>query len=110
MADHLEVRVANPVANGGFRTSEEVVEHGDFVAEEHQAVNEMRANETGTTGDEDAFALGWSEKPDGGEAGEGGVGDGLDVGVEDRLGLVRIVGPGELGVLDLLLLDILVLA
>lgn len=79
------------------------------MAEEHEAVNEVRADETGTTSDEDAFALGRREKLHGREAGEGGVGDGLDVGMKDGLGLVRIVGSGELRVLDLLLLNVLML-
>jgi hypothetical protein len=39
MADQLEVGVANPMVNGGFRPSEEVVEDSDFMAEQHKSVD-----------------------------------------------------------------------
>ena len=31
VSDHFKVRVADPVADGGFRTSEEVIENGDLM-------------------------------------------------------------------------------
>ena len=95
--------------DGCFGPGEEVVKDGDFVTEDHEAVDEMGADEAGTAGDEDALALGRREEFDGREAGEGGVGDRLAVGMEDGLGLVGSVRAGELRVLDLLLLDVLVL-
>ena len=97
------------MTDGRFGASEEVVEDGDLMAEEHKAVDQVRADETGATGDENALALGRREELDGREAGEGGVGDRLAVGMEDGLGLVGGVRAGELRVLDLLLLDVLVL-
>lgn len=36
---------------GGPGTSEEVVEDGDLVTEEHQSVDQVRPDETGTTSD-----------------------------------------------------------
>jgi len=39
MTDQLEVGVANPMVNGGFRPSEEIVENGDFMAEKHKSVD-----------------------------------------------------------------------
>ena len=97
------------MTDGRFGASKEVVEDGDLMAEEHKAVDQVRADETGTTGDEDTLALGRREELDGREAGEGGVGDRLAVGMEDGLGLVGGVRAGELRVLALLLLDVLVL-
>lgn len=85
VADHLEVGVTDPVGQAGLGTSEEVVDNGDIVAQEHETVDEMGADETSTTGDEDALALGGREKFHGREAGEGGVGDGLRVWVVDGL-------------------------
>lgn len=108
VADHLKVGVTDPVRDRGLGAGEEVIEDSNFMAEEHQAVNQMRPDETGTTGNKNALALRWRKQLDGREAGEGGVGDGVAVGVEDRLGLVRSVVASELGVLSLLLLRILV--
>ena len=57
MADHLEVGVPDPVADGRLGAGEEVVEHCNFVPEEHEAIDEMGADEASTTGDKDALAL-----------------------------------------------------
>lgn len=85
VADHLKVGVTDPVRDRGLGAGEEVIEDSNFMAEEHQAVNQMRPDETGTTGNKNALALRWREQLDGREAGEGSVGDGVAVGVEDRL-------------------------
>ena len=69
MAHHLKVGVADPVTDGRFGASEEVVEYGDLMAEEHEAVDQVRADETGATGDENTLALGRGEELDGREAG-----------------------------------------
>ncbi len=55
------------------------------MTQNHKSVNQVRADETGATGDKNALALRGREKLDGREAGESGIGDGLRVGVEDRL-------------------------
>lgn len=57
MADHLEIRVADPMTDGCFGSSEEIVEDSDFMTEEHQSVDEMGADETGTAGDQDPLAF-----------------------------------------------------
>lgn len=88
MPDQLEVGVANPVADGGLGAGEEVVQYSDFVAEKHQTVNKMRADEPGAASDKDALALGGRDKLDGREAGESGVRDRSSFGVVDGLGLV----------------------
>jgi hypothetical protein len=68
-----------------FGTGEEVVEHGDFVAKEHETIDEMRTNEAGAARDEDALPAGLGKKLDGREAAKGGVGNGLRLGVIDGL-------------------------
>jgi len=73
MADHLEVGVSDPVADGGLGAGEEVVQHGHVVPEEHEPVDEVRAYKPRTTGDEDAFPLRGREQLHGGETGQGGV-------------------------------------
>lgn len=55
--DHLEVRVADPVAYVRTRTSEEIVKYGDFMTQKHEAVDQMRADKTGPTGDKNALAF-----------------------------------------------------
>lgn len=57
VTNEFKVGVTNPMADSGFRTSEKVVEDGHLVAEKHETVDEMRANETCTTGNKDSFAL-----------------------------------------------------
>jgi hypothetical protein len=88
VSDHLEVGVSDPMANGGFRPSEEIVEDGDFVAEKHKSVDEMGSDEPSTARDKNALALRWRKQLDGYEAGEGGVGNGVGIGMENRIGLV----------------------
>ena len=92
------------MADGRLGTSEEVIENGNFMAEDHETVNQMGTDKAGATGDKDALALRRREELDGGEAGEGGVGDGLDVRVVDRLGLVGTVSSCELCVFHILFL------
>lgn len=99
MSDQLKVGVTDPVIDGGFGSREEVVQHGDFVPEEHQTVNEMRSDESCASGNKDAFARCWREKFDRGETRKGGVGDRLGLGVVDRLRLIRRVALNEPGVL-----------
>ena len=55
------------------------------MAQDHETVHEMRTDEAGATGDKDALALGRGKELDGRETREGGVRDGLGVGMEDRL-------------------------
>ena len=64
MSDHLEVGVTDPVGNlisarfevvqltthGGPGSGEEVVDDGDLVSEEHQSVDQVRSNESSSTG------------------------------------------------------------
>lgn len=88
VSDHLKVGVTDPVADGGLGAGEEVVEDGDFVAQEHESIDQVGADETSSAGDEDALPIGMGEEFDGREAGKGGVGDGVVVGVEDGLGLI----------------------
>ena len=108
VADHLEVGVADPMTDRGLRTGEKVVQDGNFMAKEHETVDEVGADKAGATGDKDALALRWREEPHRREAGEGGVGDGLGVRMENRLGLVRAIGTCELSMLSLLRLLALV--
>lgn len=68
------------------------------MAENHQPVDKVGAYEASTTCDEDTFALCWGEKLYRGEAGEGGVRDGLCVGMIDGFGLVRPEAANEPGV------------
>jgi len=55
------------------------------MTEKHETVDEVRADKAGATRDEDALAARLGEELDGGETTEGGVGDGLRLGVIDRL-------------------------
>ncbi len=102
VTNHLKVGVTNPVADGGFRSSEEIVEDGDFMTQEHQTVYEMRANEAGASSNEDALAVGWSKESNGSETSEGRVRDGVGIRMINRLGLILSVPLGKLGVLGLL--------
>jgi hypothetical protein len=85
VANQFKVGVADPVRDARFGAGEEVVEDGDLVAEEHESVDEMRADKACAARDEDALPAGLRKKLDGGETAEGGVGDGLRLGVIDRL-------------------------
>lgn len=57
MSHHLEVRVTNPVTDGGLGSSEKVVDDGDLMAEEHETVNEMGTNKSSTASNKDPLAL-----------------------------------------------------
>lgn len=65
--------MANPVTDSSLGTGEKVVKDSDFMAQEHQAVNEVGAYEASATSDKDALALGRRHKPDRREARKGGV-------------------------------------
>lgn len=96
--------MTNPVADGSFRASEEVVQDGNFVTEEHEAINEMRAHEACATRDKDALTLAWGEKFDWRETRECGVGDGIILSIVDRFALIGRTGASEESVLFCLLL------
>lgn len=99
MSNQLKVGVTDPVIDGGFGSREEVVQHGDFVSEEHQTVNEMRSDESCASGNKNAFARCWGKEFDRGETRKSGVRDRLGLGVVDRLRLIRRVALNEPGVL-----------
>ena len=98
VSNYLKVWVADPVADSGLGTGEEVVDDGNFVTQEHKTVDEVGSDETSATGNQDTLALRWSQEFDGRETREGGVGDSVAVWVEDRLGLVGRKTLGEPGV------------
>ena len=85
MANKLKVRVANPVADSRLGSGEEIVQNMDFMAKNHEAINEMRPNETCATSDEDTFSCGWREETDRGESREGRIRDGVILRMIDRL-------------------------
>lgn len=85
VSNQLKVGMADPVGDARFGTGEKVVEHGDLVTEEHEAVDQMGADEACTTCDDDALTARLGEKLDRGETAECGVGDGLGLRVVDRL-------------------------
>ena len=61
MANQLEIGVVHPVHDVLLPAGEEVIENDDLVACHHEAVHEVRADEAGSSGDEDAHALGFGE-------------------------------------------------
>ena len=75
MPDHLEIGMANPMADGGFRASKEIIEDRDLVSEEHQTVDEVRPDESRSSSDEDTLSLVGGEQLDGRETAEGRVRD-----------------------------------
>jgi hypothetical protein len=85
VSNQLKVGMADPVGDACLGTGEKVIEHGDLMAEKHEAVNQMRADEACATCYEDALTARLGEKLDWGETAEGGVGDGLRLRVVDRL-------------------------
>jgi hypothetical protein len=88
VSDHLKVGMADPVADRSLGTGEKVIDNGDFVSQEHQTVDEVRSDETGTAGNQDALALGWRQELNRRETREGCVGDRLGIWVKYRLGLI----------------------
>lgn len=83
----FKVRMPDPVRHGSLASREEVVEHSDFVAQEHETVYEMTAHESSPTGDQDALPLTWAECFDGwesvaGSEGEPPLGCRMDVAVD----------------------------
>lgn len=95
VTDHLKVWMTNPVANIGFGTGEEVIEHGDLMTEKHQAVNQVRAYKASSASNQDTFALSIGEEFDGAETREGGIGDGVGARVEDGFRLVGCMASAE---------------
>lgn len=87
VANHLKVGVANPMTDSGLRTSEEVIDNGDLVPQDHEAVDKMGSNESGTTCDQDALALRGRQQLDRGESRERGVRDRVCLRIVDRVGL-----------------------
>jgi hypothetical protein len=85
MANQLEVGVADPVRDARLGPGEKVVEHGNLMTKEHEAVDQMGADEACASCDKDALPAGLREKLDRGEPAEGGVGDRLRLRVIDRL-------------------------
>jgi hypothetical protein len=55
MADELEAWIAHQVQDVGLASREEVVQAQDIVPLGEETVTEMRAEKSGTTGDEDTF-------------------------------------------------------
>lgn len=88
MADHLEVGVADPVTDSRLGASEEIVEYSDLVAQNHETVNKMGADEASASGDKDTLSLGCRQQLDRREARQRRVRDRTSVGVEDGLGQV----------------------
>jgi hypothetical protein len=80
--------MADPVGDARLETGEKVVEHGDLVTEEHEAVDQMGADEACATCDEDALTPRLGEKLNRGETAEGGVGDEQRLREVNRLELV----------------------
>ena len=95
MSDHLKVGVTDPVTDGGLGAGEEIVDDRDFMTQEHQTVDEMRSDETGAAGNQDALALRWGQELDRWEARESGIRDGMRVWMEDGFGLVGGKTLGE---------------
>lgn len=55
--DQFEIGMTDPMTDGRFGTGEEIIEDGDFVSEQHETVDEVRPDETGTACDEDTLSL-----------------------------------------------------
>ena len=90
VSDHFKVGVTNPVGNGGSGTGEEVVQDGDFVTEEHQSVDQVGTDETGTAGNENSLSLSVGQELDGRELGHGREGDRVVLFIVGRLSTVTI--------------------
>jgi hypothetical protein len=58
MTNQFKIGMANPVTDSCLGTSKKIIENGDLVPEEHEAINKMGANEAGPAGDENTLALG----------------------------------------------------
>lgn len=80
MSDQFKVRVADPMADSCFRTSEKIVENSDLVPKEHEPINKMGSDETGATSDKYALALGWRKQLNWREARKCGVRYRLSIG------------------------------
>lgn len=55
--DQLEIRVPQPVSHVALASRKHVVHHDHLVACDHQTIDQMTADETRTTRDENAHAL-----------------------------------------------------
>jgi hypothetical protein len=62
MTHKLKIGMAVPMTDGGFRTGKKIVQNGDFMAQEHEAVDKMGTNETGTASDQNALTAGRREE------------------------------------------------
>ena len=81
MSNEFKVRVTDPVRDGGLEASEEVVEDGDFMTKEHEAIHKVRTYKPSTAGDEDALSLGRGQQLDGRVMCDGRIGNGVSGGV-----------------------------
>ena len=81
MSNEFKVRVTDPVRDGGFEASEEVVEDGHFMAKEHEAIYEVGTHKTSTAGDKDALPLSRGQQLDGRVMCDGRIGNGVSGGV-----------------------------
>lgn len=100
VSDEFKVGVTDPVRDVGSGSSEEVVEDGDLVSEDHESINQMGSDETSSTSDQDSLSLSVWEEGDRSESGHGGVLDQSRLGVEDVIATIFLV---ELFVLLVLL-------
>lgn len=97
VSDHLKVGVSDPVADGSLGTGKEVINDRNFMAQEHETVDEVGSNETSAASNQDTLALRWRQQLHGRESREGGIGDSMALWVEDGLGLVGCKALGEFG-------------
>ena len=103
VSNHLKVGMADPVADSSLGTSEEVIEYGNFVTQQHETVDEVRSNKTSAAGNQDTLAVRCRQEFDGRETRQSGIRDRTSVRVEDGLGLIVSKPLSELGVQFLLL-------
>ena len=96
VSNHLKVGMPDPVTDSSLGTGEEVIEDGNFVTQEHEAIDEVRSNETSAAGNQDTLALRCRQERDGRETRQRGIGDRMGVRMEDGLGLIGC--KPELGV------------
>lgn len=90
VSDQLKIGVADPMVDGGLGAGEKVVDNGDLMTQEHQTVNEVGSDETGTTGNQYTLALKSRQEFNGWETRESRVGDRASVWMKYGLGLIRL--------------------
>jgi hypothetical protein len=101
MTNQFKIGMANPMTDSCLGTSEKIIENGDLMPEEHEAINEMGADEAGPAGDEDTLAFGQRKKFDGREARECTVRDGSSFWKVNRSRLKKRVAAAGLGMFGL---------